>query len=490
VTLSSISVDDPRVPSVVCPPDDLLPGNSVDCAGSYAITQGDIENGSVLNTATAYGTPPVGDPVNAADDATVSLAQITAIDVAKSSIATEYDTLGDPVGYDLVIKNTGNVTLVDVDVTDANADAGSISCTPSIPASLLPGATASCTAKHTVTQTDLDGGTISNIATVTAVGEANGIEVSDTSNEVTVTAVQNAEVAATKTSTSSPIGDGSFEIAYTISVTNMGNVTATGVAVADDLDLVFGAGGYTVESLSSPHFMVNSSYDGSADTALLTGSDSLAPGKTGLVRLEITTSPMTGKGPFVNSAFVEADGSGQPVQAVAGVSTELDVAFDLTIAKSTSASVAPGNDTTWKIVVANEGPSATFGPITVTDTLTDQLTYVSATGTGWSCSQAHGTVTCQRDGTLNAGESSTVSIVTTVNAPIGASVQNNASVVAADAVNESNQTNNSAVASITVDSLPVTGIDTADFGAVAIASILFGLLLLVITGRKRSTRAR
>jgi uncharacterized repeat protein (TIGR01451 family) len=341
-----------------------------------------------------------------------------------------------------------------------------------------------------VTQTDLDGGTISNIASVTAVGEANSVDVSDSSNEVTISAVQNADVAATKTSTSAPLGDGRFEIAYTISVTNTGNVTANGVTVTDDLDPVFGAGGYTVDSLSSPHFMVNNSYDGSADTALLTGSDSLAPGETGLIRLEITTVPMASKGPFLNSAFVEVNGSGQQVQAVAGVSTELDVAFDLTISKSTSVSVAPGNDTTWKIVVANQGPSATFGPITVTDTLSDQLTYVSATGAGWACSHAHGTVTCQWDGTLNAGDSSTVSIVTTVNAAIGASVQNNASAVSADSVNESNQTNNSAVASITVDSLPVTGIDTADFGAIAIASILFGLLLLVITGRKRSSRVR
>jgi uncharacterized repeat protein (TIGR01451 family) len=489
VTLSSLAVVDPSVPTVTCPADDVLPGDSVQCTGTYPITQDDIDNGNVPNTATAYGTPPIGDPVSAEGGTIVNIAQTTSIDIAMSSDTPDYETLGEVVGYDLVVTNTGNVGLVDVNVSDANADAGSIVCTPSLPVSLAPGATASCTALHTVTQTDLDGGAIANVAGVTARG-VNGVEVSGSSNEVIVSAVQNPALEATKTATSEPIGDGRFSVAYTISVTNTGNVTATGVTIADELDAVFGADGYTVDDLSSPHLTVNLGYDGRSDTDLLTGADSLAPGATGIVRLEITTAPLGSKGPFVNSASVDADGSGQPVQAVAGVSTELDVAFDLTIDKSTSGSVAPGNDTTWTIVVANGGPSATFGPITVTDTLNDQLTFVSATGTGWMCSHAHGTVTCQRDGMLDAGASSTVSIVTTVNAAIGTSVSNQASVISADSVNESDPANNTDVASVTVDSLPVTGIDTGDFGAIAIASILFGLLLLVITGRKRSVQAR
>lgn len=490
VTLSSISVADAYVPTVACPPEDLAPGATVQCTGSYSITQDEINDGYVVNRATAYGVPPIGDAVNGEALAKTILPQVTSVDIAKSTTTTDYDTVGQTVTYNLIVTNTGNVALSDVIVSDINADDGSIECVPAAPASLAPGATATCTAGHTVTQDDLDGGSISNTASVTATGSANDVPTSDMSNEVVVAAIQNPGLEASKTATSTPVGDGRFTIAYTISVTNTGNVTATGVTVSDDLDAAFGVDGYTVEALSSTAFTVNPDFDGSADTDMLAGTSVLAPGVSGAVYLEVTTSPTSNSGPYVNRASVLADGAGQPTEAVADVAAELDVAYDLTIAKTTSASVAPGDDATWTISVTNSGPSAAFGPITVTDTLSDNLTFVGVSGTGWACTHAHGIVTCVLDGTLASGESSAVSITTTVDAPIGTSIQNQASVTAADSGNESDPSNNVAAASVLVDSLPVTGIDTADFGAIAFASILFGLLLLAVTGRKRRTESR
>ncbi|KAA1243815.1 SdrD B-like domain-containing protein, partial [Aquimarina sp. RZ0] len=52
--------------------------------------------------------------------------------------------LNDVIEYDIVVTNTGNVTLSAIEITDDNADAGSISGSPIV--SLLPGASATVTA--------------------------------------------------------------------------------------------------------------------------------------------------------------------------------------------------------------------------------------------------------------------------------------------------------------------------------------------------------
>ncbi len=59
VTLTNVTVSDPDLepPALDCTPAlpvaELVPGESVVCAGSYAITQQDLDNGSFTNTATA-----------------------------------------------------------------------------------------------------------------------------------------------------------------------------------------------------------------------------------------------------------------------------------------------------------------------------------------------------------------------------------------------------------------------------------------------------
>ncbi len=59
VTLSDISVSDPFIGGINCPMDALAPGASMLCQGdNYTITQSDVDNGGVENTATAIGTPP------------------------------------------------------------------------------------------------------------------------------------------------------------------------------------------------------------------------------------------------------------------------------------------------------------------------------------------------------------------------------------------------------------------------------------------------
>ena len=66
----------------------------------------------------------------------------------------------------MVVTNNSTVTLTNLEVTDANADVGSIS--PSSIAILLPGESVTVTASHTITSEDIVAGEVINIATVTA----------------------------------------------------------------------------------------------------------------------------------------------------------------------------------------------------------------------------------------------------------------------------------------------------------------------------------
>ena len=106
--------------TVVGGPIDLLPGeidNSTFTA-SYTITQDDLNTGNVTNTATATGTPPIGDPVTdisddnspLEDDPTVTpLDQNPSIAIVKTASAGTYDSVGDVINYTFTVTNTGNV---------------------------------------------------------------------------------------------------------------------------------------------------------------------------------------------------------------------------------------------------------------------------------------------------------------------------------------------------------------------------------------------
>ena len=84
---------------------------------------------------------------------------------------------------------------------------------------------------------------------------------------------------------------------------------------------------------------------------------------------------------------------------------------------------------TYSLSVKNNGPQSASGTITVSDTLPAGLTYVSGTGTGWSCSGAGSVVTCTNAGPVANGVTMSAIILTvTVGSSAVPSVTNSASV--------------------------------------------------------------
>ncbi len=122
---------------------------------------------------------------------------------------------------------------------------------------------------------------------------------------------------------------------------------------------------------------------------------------------------------------------------------------DLAISKTASSSFNVGTNATYNIVVNNAGPNPEPGNIVVTDTLPAGLSFVSATGTGWSCSATGQNVTCTRSGNLAVG-SSTSNIVLTVAVSSAAipSVSNTANVTGSNFDNQNGNDQSTAVVSV------------------------------------------
>ncbi|SHE88379.1 DUF7507 domain-containing protein, partial [Pedobacter caeni] len=179
--------------------------------------------------------------------------QTSALSLTKTAVVGVHNKIGDIINYNLVVKNTGNVTVTAIAITDANADAGSIS--PASIASLAPNATANITAKHTVTQADLDRGYVTNIAKAdgkdpkggnvhaesTDPTPIPGAPVDPACPKCTITPIdQKGAVALVKTVTNAGTGEnGAFvlgnQIEYTFTVTNIGNVSLKDLVLSDPL---------------------------------------------------------------------------------------------------------------------------------------------------------------------------------------------------------------------------------------------------------------
>ena len=124
--------------------------------------------------------------------------------------------------------NTGNQTLTGVTITDPGAGVVLGPCTPSIPATLAPTASVACVATHAVTQQDIDAGQYTNVA----VGDSNETPADSDSETVPVSQTPALNVLKTETSVR-PYQSVGQVVSYSITVTNTGNQTLTGVTVTD-----------------------------------------------------------------------------------------------------------------------------------------------------------------------------------------------------------------------------------------------------------------
>ncbi len=102
----------------------------------------------------------------------------------------------------MVAENTGNVTLTNVQISEALSGSSVVGSCPA--ATLAPGETTSCQFAYTATQSDVDSGSLTNDASVVGTPPGGGT-VSDT-DAVTLSATAAPDITLTKTTSDTLVG--------------------------------------------------------------------------------------------------------------------------------------------------------------------------------------------------------------------------------------------------------------------------------------------
>ncbi|GAA1390266.1 DUF7507 domain-containing protein [Luteococcus peritonei] len=319
--------------TTVATPTSLAPGAALTCTASRATTQADLNAGRVVNTASVSGTSPKGTVVNDTASVTVQATQRPALEITKSADATTFATVGQVVNYTFATRNTGNVTLSGVTMSDPMARLANRTCTPAQPAVLAPGQSVTCTATLTVTQADIDGGAIVNTASVTA-NPPTGSALTGSASW-TVSPATSPGIALAKTASRETVTAAGQAITYTLTATNQGNTTLSNVQVTDPMS------GMTM---------------GACTPAL---GSALAPGaKMTCTGSYTSTQADVDRGSITNTAAASAtDSHGSPVNATATKTVAATPAPAIQLTKSANPSQvsAAGQSVTYTFAVRNTG---------------------------------------------------------------------------------------------------------------------------------------
>ncbi|WP_102868562.1 DUF7507 domain-containing protein [Pseudovibrio exalbescens] len=224
--------------------------------GVYTLTQADIEAGEVTNSARVSASDVFGFALNdvsgtAVDNDTPLTTPLTqqpsvALVVVPDESALKTPTeVGDKIAYSYNIKNTGNVILKDVLVTDIRSNVEGLSSTAI--AEMQPGqeVVGAFTASYPVTQADIDVFQVTNTAKV----QAKAVSASNVSDLVGTTYDNDGPVvtplsikpdidlvlSADTSGLSQSMGQAGENLVYHYEVTNKGSVTLSNVNITNTL---------------------------------------------------------------------------------------------------------------------------------------------------------------------------------------------------------------------------------------------------------------
>lgn len=189
---------------------------------------------------------------------------------------------------------------------------------------------------------------------------------------------------------------------YTVTVTNTGSVALNNVQITDPRPT---PGSKTCATVAP------------AATCVLTGT-------------YVVTQADETAGNVTNTASVTSTEIPGPVSSNTLVTPVLPPApAALAVAKSHTGDFSAGANATYTLQVSNTGGTAVSGTTTVTDTLATGLTFVSGTGTNWSCGAVGQAVTCTSSASVNPYSSmAPITLTVAVAASAGSTVANQASV--------------------------------------------------------------
>jgi uncharacterized repeat protein (TIGR01451 family) len=247
VTVNTVAIDEETftgsgsLSAATCAATTLIPGGRTTCTATYVVTQADLDAATTItNTATATGRDPTGELVTSPeDDADIVPLQNPLLSVSKSADPTTVDTAGDTVTYTFDVSNDGNTTISGLTIAeDAFSGTGAPPTLTCAATTLAPGATTSCTGVYTVTQADIDAGTITNSGHASGTTPG-GDPVDSTPDDAVVGVVPVQALDLVKSADPTTVSAPGDTVVYTYEVTNNGSQTVTNLAIAE----LFGGAG-------------------------------------------------------------------------------------------------------------------------------------------------------------------------------------------------------------------------------------------------------
>lgn len=115
-----------------------------------------------------------------------------------------------------------------------------------------------------------------------------------------------------------------------------------------------------------------------------------------------------------NLATARSDDPALTGSAEASDQLLVDPSSRLSITNEFQDDLVVGRPARYLLTVTNSGPTASPGPLRLTDTLPDGLSYSSATGAGWSCVVSGQQLSCDRDGALPVAGVTSVTVTVAV----------------------------------------------------------------------------
>ncbi|MDX2776495.1 CARDB domain-containing protein [Streptomyces caniscabiei] len=424
-----------------------------------------VTPGSAMSN-TANVTPPAGvnDPDMSNNSSTVSNNVVASADLAASKGHTGNFTAGSSTNdFTIEITNNGpsdasTFTMTDVlpaGMTYVSSTGTGVACTnagQTVTCSYGPTISAGQTVPITLTvrvDADMTGGsTLNNSASVSSATPDPDMS-NNTGGPDTVTIDSSADLAITKTHSTPDFTAGNNE-SYNLAVTNNGPSDVTSFTISDSLasDLTYvSATGATCNAVAQDVTCTGGSID-SGDTVNVVLTLAVSASVVEGTNISNTATVAT-VAPTTDPDMSNNDSS---------VSTTVVDSTDLALTKSHTGTFTAGDNAAYTMTVVNNGPSDTpTSDVTVTDTLPSGMTYVPAGsgGTGWTCSEASGTVTCEYAPALANGATAPT---LTVNVAIAAD-------------KEGSVTNSATVSSVTDDPNPSNDTDTDTTTIVAEADL-------------------
>lgn len=307
VTLTGITVSDPKCTTEITSPEgDGNSDNKLQLGETWVFTCNHTVTPEEINAGSTLTNLVTADSIESEPDTaehTITIQQNAALTLNKSATETVFDSVDDILHFTIDAKNTGNVTLTNVTISDAKL--GSLSCSPANPTTLGPDETMTCSGTHKITDADLNNGFYTNTASATA-NPPSGPAINK-SDELTVMAASKIGLAKELVSITKVSGvAGTWDVELLFHIHNYESSPDTALQVTDDLAAAFPDPTVidSIQEISSPTLHVNSGFNGTSDQHLLTGIDSLPAFGDASIKLVIRVIPSTNG--FTNTAQLTA----------------------------------------------------------------------------------------------------------------------------------------------------------------------------------------